>query len=276
MENSRRNEIQTVMKMLKEICDEYMVSCDKLNYIKMTECTTRLLNKVFGRNAYQLPIDIVKIVDFFGIEIIEINLNEDRTDRNNKVVGELSVRPQIFGRGEVKCIYIDSKTPLYTQRYALAHELGHYLINEGKKLVGDEYCIMPMLPKEPEELIADAFAISLMIPIGVFYREFSKYLKEEKTNGNLPIGTEDWLQYLSTSARISYHYVAYGYQQLRCVAFWMQQYLHYKSEVNDADVGEEKKTELKRTLEQMEEEHELLIECVESELSDDVVSQLFQ
>ena len=246
-----------------------------INYVKITEYTNELLDELLGKNRYELPIDIHDIVKRLGIEILELDLNQDdmSSDQYNRVVGELSIRPQIFGNGQIKCIYLDSHTTLYTQRYALAHELCHYLINEQKKLFTDNYCIMPMLPVEVEELLADAFAIALLIPINAFLKEFFKYIEEEKENGKLPISTEDWLQYLSTSSKVSYHYVACGYQQLRCVSLWMYQ---YREKLLKAASEQSENENLKKDLEKRKEEYPVLTAIVENDLTESIVEHLFQ
>lgn len=40
---------------------------------------------------------------------------------------------------------------------------------------------------------------------------------------NIPISTEEWIKYLSEKAGVSEYYVAYGYQYLRSVAYWIYQ-----------------------------------------------------
>lgn len=247
------------------------------NYMDMADCTTLLLDETFGKDKYTLPIDIEQIMRNLGIEVIELELNDKDKNgfRFNRIVGELSISPQFFEDNVEKCIYIDSETTLFTQRYALAHELGHYLINKNKKLYNDEYCIMPMLPKQAEELIADAFAVSLLIPIKAFIKQFNVYLNEEKESGNLPISTEYWLQYLSTSARVSYHYVACGYQQLRSVALWLYQYRINKKHVEIIDNIVEKEILLEKLNEQKL-KYPNLIEDIDEFLTDDIITQLYQ
>ena len=132
-----------------------------------------------------------------------------------------------------------------------------------------------MLPKQAEELIADAFAVSLLIPIKAFIKQFNVYLNEEKESGNLPISTESWLQYLSTSARVSYHYVACGYQQLRSVALWLYQYRINKKHVEIIDNIVEKEILLEKLNEQKL-KYPNLIEDIDEFLTDDIITQLYQ
>lgn len=277
MENNKVEDLIKIMSdKLESITKSYMEYKGMIDYIEMAECTSWLLDQVFGEGKYQLPIDIEKVVRYLEIEVAEINLNDDCDEnlRRNRIVGELSIRPQIFSDGVAKRIYIDSETTLYTQRYALAHEMGHYLFNKNKMLFNDEYCTMPMLPKDAEELVADAFAVSLLIPIKVFIKEFVHYLEAERTHGNLPISTEDWLQYLSTSSRVSSHYVACGYQQLRCVAHWLFKYKSDKDKVVSMR-GEEREILLMKLKEQ-EARYTVLTKDIEVWLTDEIVELLFQ
>lgn len=279
MGENKEKEIDRIMDMLDSISKEYKTYQGMPDYIKMAECTSELLDVVFGIGKYSLPIDIDAVLKYLGIQVVETKLNDntDSDKRSNRVVGQLSIHPQIFGSGTTKCIYIDSEATLYTQRYALAHELGHYLINENRKLFNDEYCIMPMLPRKAEELVADAFAVSLLIPIKVFIRKFDIYISEERQKGNLPISTEDWLQYLSTSARVSYHYVACGYQQLRCVAFWL--YQHWRDEKKltaGIDMTEEEQRKTEADFEKRKQKYTVLTENLDEILSEQIVDNLFQ
>lgn len=277
MENLDGNEIKKIMERLDCSCKNHVEGHGMLNYIDVTECANELLDWTFGKDNYKLPIDVEQVIQKLGMEVVEIDLNDEgRGGRSNRVVGELSVRPKIFGDGEIRRIYIDSKTTLYTQRYALAHEIGHFLINKNRKIFNDEYCIMPLLPKEVEEVVADAFAVALLIPIKTFLREFFEYIEAEKENDKLPIGTEDWIQYLSTSARVSFHYVACGYQQLRCVALWLYQFLRLKKELQDVQIEDEKRKKIEKELEEKEKDYPVLTKEIENMLRDDIVEQLFQ
>lgn len=277
----QNKDINGIMNNLEDIVKSYDANHGVIDYVKMAEYTNQLLDIVFEGEEYTLPVDINKVVEYLEIEVSEIDLNdENNKNRSNRVVGELSVRPHLFEDGEKRCIYIDSNTTLHTQRYALAHEIGHYLINKRKKLFSDSYCIMPMLPKEAKELVADAFAIFLLIPIKVFIKEFDNYIEENRKNRSLPISTEDWLQYLSTVANVSYHYVACGYQHLRCVSHWLYQYRYEKMKLDkmekldiERDFGvKELQIEVNRKME----ECSLLTQDIEEYLTEDIVNRLFQ
>lgn len=194
-----------------------------LDYLKISQCAKGLLDAVFGEGEYDIPVDIFALVDRLGIELREIKLNEFDEMRVNKIVGRMSIQPNFETGKKNRCIYIDSEAPLFTQRFVVAHELAHLIMD----LESDDWwtsvedCIMPMLPMKISELIADSFAIFLLIPMDPFFKVFTAYVEEEGDNYRWPIITEDWLTYLSLKAQLSFYYVAYAYEQLRYVAYWM-------------------------------------------------------
>lgn len=221
-------------KKFLNILETFNMQDGKIDYIALAKLSQTMLDEIFGKNNYSIPINIEKIANYLGIEVIEIDLNYSNEPMNfSYIIGELSILPQIFDSGKKKSvIYIDSNTTLYTQRYALAYEIGRYLMNMHKMIFSDECYIMPMLPKDAEELVADAFAIFLLIPIKFFVKEFTDYVNEERKNKRELNSIEDWLQYLSTTAMLSYHYVAFGYQQLQYVTYWRHKYLDTRMERN--------------------------------------------
>ena len=68
--------------------------------------------------------------------------------------------------------------------------------------------------KKKEEMIADIFAIFLLIPLPIFLEEFDRYIGKE----GVPVSTERWLEYLSNIAEVPYEEVAIGYQNIRYVS----------------------------------------------------------
>ena len=80
-----------------------------------------------------------------------------------------------------------------------------------------------MCPADIEEIVADIFAIFLLIPVRYFFVEFLEYVKCRMGEGKIPVTTESWIRYLAEISMIPDYYVAYGYQQLRYVAYWIYQ-----------------------------------------------------
>lgn len=194
-----------------------------LDYLRINQCAKELLDTIWGEVGYDIPVDIFRLVEELGIEIISIRLNEEDKEKVNRTVGRMSVRPNFVTSGKNRCIYIDSESSLFTQRFVVAHELAHLIMDLENEdwWTSVEDCVMPMLPLKISELVADSFAIFLLIPMEPFLNVFKRYVDKEGKAGNWPIVTEDWLRYLSLKVQISYYYVAYAYEQLRYVAYWM-------------------------------------------------------
>lgn len=71
-------------------------------------------------------------------------------------------------------ILISNKRPLPRRCYTAAHELGHYAFNHGLKvdiLTDESSC---QTSKDDDEILVDAFAAALLIPVGGIQAEFAK------------------------------------------------------------------------------------------------------
>lgn len=223
------NELELLMKKIKktlsEIAGQNELGALNIDYSVICNCALELLDIVFGEDDYALPIDINAIYKRLNIPIVEMDLNSYmencKPKRVNRIIGKISIRKEIISGETKRSIYIDENTPPIIQRYAMAHELCHYIMKTDKAMFMDEYCNMPMLPKDSTELIADAFAIFLLIPIGNFLDAFLEYVTNERDSGRPPFRTSDWIEHLSTICYVAEYYVAYGYQEIRYVANWL-------------------------------------------------------
>lgn len=178
-------------------------------------CALELLDTVFDGN-YDFPIDIDKIINSLDIPVIYQPLNRDDEENvvKHNVVGKLMKWTNKITGNEEKVILIDDLSENSEQRYALAHELAHYLMKSEEKRIDSELWNMPMLFKDPEEIIADVFAFFVLIPFPNFVKEFELYIDESMAK----IRTSDWLNYLSLVADMPYEQVAIGYEYIRYVS----------------------------------------------------------
>lgn len=211
-----KKEIEIVsngLRGIKEIVSSKRLGVD---YVSICALALELLEQVLGKE-YSFPIDIETIVKKLGIEIIYQPLNppwREEEKRVHKVVGTSFIRPGKNNQRPISCIWIDSESRQEEKRFALAHELAHCLISNEGLISSSEYHLMPMLFKDMDEMVADIFAIFLLIPIPAFFEMFYEYIKVQ----NEPVRTSEWLQYLSFVANVSYEYVSIGYQNIRYVA----------------------------------------------------------
>lgn len=221
-----RNLNVKVGNALSKIAEKLNLSVD---YFTIAACALEILDEYIGE-GYDFPVDIERVAVRAGIEVIcqPLNGSVSREDiRPHKMVGKTIKRKNIVTQEPINCILIDSESSKAEQRYALAHELAHYLIWQDETSYSNEYCLMPMLFKQQQEMIADIFANFLLIPLPAFLREFSEYIG----NQPVPIQTSEWLAYLSYVAQVPYEYVAIGYENIRYVCCVVHYYLSHKVDV---------------------------------------------
>ena len=204
-----------------------------INYAKICWGAMKVLQEIWGEE-YHLPIDVKEIYKKLGVDVKKVDLNEFMEGRDekkvNRIIGKISIRPHYMTGNKKTTVYVDEKAASATVNYALAHELCHLILNYNQTRYTDDYCIMPMLPKLSDELIADAFAVFLLIPFDCFLEKFKEYIKFVKKEGMTPIGTKEWLTYLGSAAMVPNYYVACAYEQIRQVAFLIYKIHTEKSE----------------------------------------------
>ena len=197
-----------------------------LNYVKICYCAMMIREKELT-DKNQLPVNVKKNYKNWGVCIRTENLNSFMNGADlrkvNQIIGKISIRPDFFSGENKITVYVEENESPAMVNYALAHELCHLIINYTKESnrYTDDYCTMPMLPKVADELIADAFAVFLLIPFDMFLSIFKSYVKEAKEKGNIPIRTKEWLNHLSAAVAVPYDYVACAYQQIRHIAYVM-------------------------------------------------------
>lgn len=233
MDNDKSNGkglVQLVGDELRKIADKTGM---ELDYFGICAYALEFLEEIEGE-GYDFPIDIEAIVKKMGIDIVYQSLNYKREIQNmrvHKIVGKVIKRKNRFTGEDANMILIDDESKKDEQRYALAHGLAHFLLHVEDKWYSGEYRVMPMLFKKKEEMIADIFAIFLLIPLPVFLREFDLYVGEE----SVPVKTSEWLKYLSNVAEVPYEDVAIGYQNLRYVFSYIYNLMEEKESFGDRD-----------------------------------------
>lgn len=258
-----RRENDILMDIAKTLANVSNEDGMYLNYVKICLSAIELLKKVFGEQ-YQFPVDVIAVYEKLGIRVRKENLNEfmDGGDQKkvNRIIGKISIRPDYVTQESKTTVYVDESSSPEMINYALAHELCHLILNYENKRYTDDYCMMPMLPKVSDEMVADAFAIFLLIPFDKFLDTFSNYIKVSKDMGEVPIGTKSWLNHLSAMASVPYYYVACAYQQIRHVSFLIYK-MHTENENDKMRYGEESV---------------VLYDLVESKLTDENINLLYQ
>ena len=215
-------DIQTFLK--KEFQGEFQNPQALIKYYWEVSCKAdQLIQTVLGDDC-GFPIDIELLARSLGAQVEIEDLNEFFGWKSmNRKIGQIQIGENFFTKGKMKTIFADKAAPLSSKRYAIAHELAHYIMHFDDKQYYEDYCIMPMCPADIEEVVADIFAIFLLIPVRYFFVEFLEYVKSKMDEGKTPVTTESWIRYLAERSMIPDYYVAYGYQQLRYVAYWIYQ-----------------------------------------------------
>ena len=224
--------IVTAGKELKQISKDGAMG---ENYLVICALALELLDQVF-EEEYGFPIEIKAIAEKMNIHVFYRPLNsEEQNGRIHKMVGKLVKKWSVVTNEAICGIMIDEESDRETQRYGFAHELAHYLMRMEENKIDSEYHTMPMLFMDMEEMVADIFAIFLLIPIPRFLKEFLWYIGED----NVPVQTSDWLEYLGCVTEVPYEEVAIGYQNIRYVCGLLYEIKHEKRkkpEIKDEDI----------------------------------------
>lgn len=186
----------------------------KHTYLYIQEITDSILNDYYNKRGEKLefPIKIREIVQEFGIEIVEIDLNVDRGFRFDRINGYLD---RIGKNGyHILLEYRDSE---FTKRYVLAHELSHFIIKQccdGSQAAA-EHCVDPMLPKKWEELVADVMAAFFVLPPRLLLHEMNEYYEWMKATNNYPVDAVQMLRKIGIRTQISTYHMFMNFQYVK-------------------------------------------------------------
>lgn len=141
----------------------------------------RLADKVLEIGGYlgkSAPTPIVKIVNDFEFAAYKAN-NIPKDISGNIFIGGSTKKD--YGKDKVIIVGADEDLP--HQRFIIAHELAHYLMDYigNDKYANNEYTFSKTYPKinhdSMEEIRADRFAAELLMPKKVFLAEYVKAMK---------------------------------------------------------------------------------------------------
>lgn len=195
-----------------KISKEFLASIDDFSGVvyKVHEKTRGLLENVYSGEEIVLPISVDRIAERLGLEIRTKNLNLANPRKENQRIGELC--------GEV--INVEETVNWNLRRYTIAHEIGHYMLEDKNETA--QYAL-PLLASDSSELLADMYALFLMVPLELFLKEFKEYIDGIK---KYPINITEWWERLSEKAEVPYHSIAGGYTYFRLAAL-----KHYKMNI---------------------------------------------
>lgn len=144
---------------------------------------------------YKSPTPVIKIAEDFGISTY-------KTDRLPKDISGIiyvgGTTKDVYGTDKI--IFVDANEPLKHQRFIIAHEIAHFLLdclpdkkyNDGKILFSEGY------PKKnhdsQKEVKADAFAAELLMPSDLFIEQYNIAKKENPNPAFILIYLSDYFQ----------------------------------------------------------------------------------
>lgn len=134
--------------------------------------------KISGHVGKSAPTPIIRIAKDFGFATYKAKDIPDDISGNIFVGGTTKA-----GYGTDKVIIVGEDEPLPHQRFIVAHELAHYLMDYigNEDYIGTEVTFSRTYPKvshdSPEEIRADRFAAELLMPKKVFLAEYVRAMK---------------------------------------------------------------------------------------------------
>lgn len=148
----------TIRKKSKEIADMPNRAQDVLNY--------------FHVDNFSSGVPIVDILSKLGFEIFQSDLKPDGLS------AYIAVDPKfenLYGSNKITCVHI--KDSVGHKRFALSHELGHYLFNfdESKNLSYYNTYFPGKDENDLDEQRANKFAANLLMPEKEFREKFKEY-----------------------------------------------------------------------------------------------------
>lgn len=119
-----------------------------------------------------LPVPVEDVADRLGVVI-----RRQRFDAPD--VSGLLLREH----GQPAVVGVNSSNSIARQRFTIAHELGHFVLHEGKRLILDRAVRVNFrdaasgLATDAEEMEANAFAAGLLMPAGSLSAELARLIR---------------------------------------------------------------------------------------------------
>lgn len=180
-------------------------------YVILYAYTKILLSDFMGVEDLSFPIDYFGFANWLGLDIQYDDLNFFRGDKFSKVLSKLVKNED----GSHK-IVLDNSEPILSLRYAVCHEIAHFLLEEP-----NNYCVRAHIPESIKEITADITASFIMLPPELTFDVAWKYTERNITR---PVDMEEIYNYISIQAQLPKYNVIISYEHLKLLAC----YLHNK------------------------------------------------
>lgn len=157
--------------LVKELEKNYSEKHNNYTFLEIDDIANKILS-TFGFISKNISTPIVKIAKEFGF-------NSYKTSLDNGQSGCIYINGKTFEKyGKDSIILVNREEELYHQRFVIAHELAHYLFD----FVGNPVYFNKDIQfsdtyyrdkhNRPEELNANRFAASLLMPRDLFIRQY--------------------------------------------------------------------------------------------------------
>ncbi|MBO5485019.1 MAG: ImmA/IrrE family metallo-endopeptidase [Lachnospiraceae bacterium] len=144
----------------------------------ISQCAKKIL-EVFEIDADKQYVPIVKILNLLGIKTYKQKMKPD------ELSAYLSVDPRYYAKyGTTKIACVNEKDTDGHMRFALAHELAHYIFdyNEAKDPTFYSTYMKNSQDKDYKEDRANEFAANLLMPADIFIKKRMCFEKEEENS----------------------------------------------------------------------------------------------
>lgn len=175
-----------------------------IDYVIINQCAGEVLETFLGKE-YAIPIDVEKISNSIGIEMIKQPLE-------NGCLSKMMQKRKITNSEKVSVLFVEEDEIFEKQRMAIAYQIAIYILRYKEEKYDKEYTGPVLYYKDEEEEIAEIFARALILPLQIVQEEFEFMLKTKK---NKKIDNEKWYKYLGIKAMIPYEEAVLGWQQIK-------------------------------------------------------------
>lgn len=195
-----------------------------LSFVKCVfDCAEEFLRDYFKGENFRFPIPVREIAQkcnflIFEDEMADLDSMEIDAEGGRTTIAQILMRERRFGSAQGKIvgtINIDKNLSEYAKRFAIAHELGHYVLrtqNPIGPIFIEDSCPGPFAYVKSKEFLANEFAYALLLPYTLVAEKKKEYEEQNKYN---PLNYLDWITVLKDAAQIPEHYAILAYEEIK-------------------------------------------------------------
>lgn len=243
------NSDRSIFTELKDTNPQQLITINKelensfVSYLSIVQqisnVAQQLLNEFFAENQAAFPDDSPATPDFpipvreiakrcnfliFETEMADTDsMEQDEYGGGRTTIAQVQMRERKRYANDnrpmsseiVGTIVIDKNLSEYDKRFAIAHELGHYVLrtlNPIGPLFIEDSCPGPFAYIPVKEFLANEFAYALLLPYSLVKERKRRYEIENQYN---PLNYMDWIQVLENEAQLPQYCVILAYEEIK-------------------------------------------------------------